>query len=179
MPEDNQATGRGLLLAVGIALLAIGGQPLVNYLSCDSSLKTATPSIIVVAVGILLVLFRRSMASERGTRSKTNAEIVRVGSIADGVCLPLLAVWVYMETSAARLLIRMKAAENDQQSITEALDRFVVPRQLTIGQIETIGHFLSSFPAQDVNFRIIAGDEEASSYSVEIMHALEKAGWRV
>ena len=66
---------------------------------------------------------------------------------------------------------------NDQQSITQALDRFVLPRQVNDRQTRTIAGFLQNFPPQEVKFIVAQGDEEAGSYRADLQRALEKGGW--
>jgi hypothetical protein len=68
---------------------------------------------------------------------------------------------------------------NDEASITNVLDRFVLPRQLTSEQINSIGSFLQLFPPQNVGLQVVKNDPEASQYLSDLRQAVEKGGWHV
>jgi hypothetical protein len=178
---DNHLTpSRALLWAFGLVLLAVGGQPLVNYFSGDSSLKSFFPSLLVVVAGLFCIGLALLWKPNEGSRSATLFEgLGRLGSSPIPYAILALLMWGYFETLAVQRNIELAALRNDEHSITEALNRFVLPRQLTPEQIDTIGGFLQQFPPRDVNFLVVQGDEEASSYLMEFVRALQKGGWQV
>src|SRR5205809_5061347 len=61
----------------------------------------------------------------------------------------LLLPWLYFAWSGALKEIRLNnqivSLRNDEHSITQVLDRFVLPRQWSKGQIESMGSFLQNF----------------------------------
>ena len=95
----------------------------------------------------------------------------------------LLLPWLYFAWSGALKEIRLNnqivSLRNDEHSITQVLDRFVLPRQLSKGQIESIGSFLQNFQPQEVSFELVNGDQEADTYQNDLQRALEKAGWHI
>jgi hypothetical protein len=94
------------------------------------------------------------------------------------VYLPILAglafcVWAYFIGTA---VLRMK---DDAKHLRAQMVRYVLPRQLTPEQIESIGEYLSHQENNQVVMQVVNRDEEASSYRANIQQALEKGGWAV
>jgi hypothetical protein len=95
----------------------------------------------------------------------------------------ILLVWLYMVVTNILHDVQrnnqLVSLRNDEHSITQVLDRFVLPRQLSEGQIKSIGSFLQNFQPQEVSFELVQGDQEANVYQNDLQHALEKAGWHI
>lgn len=177
--ETNHDGIRPLSIAVGLLLCGVGGQPLVNYLSGDSSLKTAWPSLATVAVGVVVFLFGVFFRPRPDSESVLLRRLAGWGMSPVPYASAVLLVWVYFETLAIQRNIELATLRNDEQSITRALDRFVLPRQISNEQISMIASFLQNFPAQNFTMSIVEGDEEASEYGSYIERALEKGGWHM
>jgi hypothetical protein len=177
---DNQFGTKAILWAFGSLLLAIGGQPLLTYVSGDASLKSIFPSLIVVGAGVILVVLALFWKPKEGSRSASLFErLGRWGSSPIPYALVVFLMWFYFETLAVRRNIELASLRNDQQSITQALDRFVLPRQLSERQMDSIGGYLKQFPSVVFSFDIAKGDEEAGQYAADLGRALEKGGWHL
>jgi hypothetical protein len=174
---DNQHGIKNLAIVLGLALIAAGGQPLVNYFSGDSSLKTVWPSFLAVFVGMCLVLIGFFWKPKADSGNILVQRLAKWGASPIPYTVIFLLVWVYFETLAVQRNIELATLRNDQYSITQALNRFVLPRQLNTEQINTIGAFLQNFPPVEFTFEVVQGDDEASSYMLDVKKALEKGGW--
>jgi hypothetical protein len=158
----------------GFTLLAIGGQPLINYFSGEA-LKTPIPSFVVCAIGLFLLSV--------GIFYKPNPEsklFLKLGQWATSpvpYAILLLCFWIYLETLAIQRANELVGLRNDEQSIARVLDRFVFPRHLTKTQQDIVSKNLRLFDTQQFAFRIFQGDNEASSYAGDIAQALTKGGW--
>lgn len=165
---------------VGLAFITVGSQTLVNYISGDNSLRTIWPSAAVCVFGIALILVSFIWHPTADATNKFTQTLARWASSPIPYTLILLLLWTYFESLAVQRNIEMAQLRNDEQSITKALDRFVLPRQLTAYQINRIGSFLQFFPPQELVLHVIQGDEEAGGYEGDLRRALvDKGGWHV
>lgn len=172
-----ERTPNSLCITIGFVLLTVGGQPLVNYLSGDASLKTVWPSALVLLVGISLIIVGFVWHPKPNGENRFVQTLSRWSASPVPYTLLIVFILVYFETLAVQRNIELATLRNDEQSITEALNRFVLPRQLTSRQIDGIAGILKDFPAQEVVFNVVQGDEEADSYRADIQRALERGGW--
>jgi hypothetical protein len=81
--------------------------------------------------------------------------------------------------SAAQRSHQLAALRNDEQSIVKVLDRLVLPRSLSDGQINAIAAFLHNYSPQEVTIETLLGDDETSRYAAFFYQALSKGGWTI
>lgn len=90
-------------------------------------------------------------------------------------------IWIYYSAMSVVDGIHrnneLSTLRNDQNSITNVLDRFVLPRQLSESQIQSFGDFIKQFPKPDVAIEVVKGDEEAANYAQDLKKAFIKASW--
>jgi len=176
---ENQSP-RGLLITVGCVLLAVGGQPLVTYISGDSALHTVIPSILACLLGLALILFGffwkpKPMPPEAS--GTFIGKLARWSNSPVPYTILFLLAWVYFETLAIQRNNEIVTLRNDEQAIAKVIDRLVMPRHLTKNQQRVISDFLSQFSPHEYAFQLPNNYEEAGSYRVDIEQALLKAGW--
>lgn len=147
-----------------------------NYLSGDSSLKTVWPSLLVSLLGLAVMGFAGFYRPKPGSKI-----FVKLGEWATSpvpYALLFILVWAYFETLAVQRNNELAALRNDEMSITKAVDRFVIPRQLTDDQVRRLGDFLKRFPPVDVTISVVQGDEEAGNYAQDFKKAFDRASWQ-
>lgn len=177
---DTQFTPKGLLWAFGLLLLAVGGQPLVTYLSGDSSLKTILPSLAVVIAGVMCIALALFWKPKEGSRGASLFErLGRWGASPIPYALAVFLMWVYFETIAVQHNIELATLRNDEQSIAKVIDRLVLPRRLTPLQQKTISQYLLQFEPHEYSFRVASGSREADEYRSDIEQALTHGGWTI
>jgi hypothetical protein len=170
-PETNWRT---LLITAGFTCLGIGGSPLVNYFSGES-VKTPIPSMVVCVMG--LSLLSAGFFYEPKPESKLFLRLGQWAASPVPYALILLCFWLYLETLAVQRANELAALRNDEQAIARVLDRGVLPRHLTKTQQRIISTNLQQYDPQQFAFRILQGDNEASSFGSDIAQALIKGGW--
>lgn len=176
-PDMETNSLRRLSITFGLALLAVGGQPLVNYLSGDTSLHSVYPSLLTCGVGLVLIVGGFFWRPQVNVGSRFTQTLLRWSNSPISYSLILLLVWVYFETLAIQHNIQLAQVRNDQQSIAVVVDRLVLPRRLTQNQQQTISNFLSQFGSHEYAFRLVKNDEEAGTFRADIEQALIKGGW--
>lgn len=164
-------------ITAGFVLIAVGGQPLVNYLSGDTSLRTIWPSAVSCLAGGVLVLVSFIWRPRSDATSKFTQTLAQWASSPIPYAIMLFLVWFYFETLAIQRNNEIVALRNDEQSIAKVVDQLVLPRHLTKGQQSVISRFLSQFEPHEYSFRLTARNEEVGSYRVDIEQALLKGGW--
>jgi hypothetical protein len=175
----DQTGGAFLLGTLGCFLSAAGGQPLVNYISGDKTLKTPLPAILAVLGGVILIFMAVFWRPSTGSGAALMQTLAQWGSNPAPYVIILLLLWGHLQTLAIRRNIELATLRNDQHSMTEVLNRFALPRQLSETQSNSIAQFLKSFPSQDVGIEVVQGDEEAISYGIDLQNALKRGGWNV
>jgi hypothetical protein len=170
---------RLFLQAFGTVLLAVGGQPLLTSIN-EPHHNILLPAV-VCAVGIVLLVVGFFWPPKTDSESTFLRTLVPVASDSRTYVAMIVILWLCMSImsilSAAKVNNEILSLRNDQQSITQVLDRFVLPRQVNDEQARVIALFLQSFPPQEVAFDVAQGDEEAGSYRADLQRALEKGGW--
>jgi hypothetical protein len=84
-----------------------------------------------------------------------------------------LCVWAYVVGST------LSRTTRDVTKLRAEMNRYVLPRQLSAAQKETIAAILSKNTPQEIMMKVIKNDEGASSYRADLQQALEKGGWPV
>jgi hypothetical protein len=177
---DNQFGTRSLLWTLGGLLLAVGGQPLLTYFSGGLSLKTAIPSLLTVLSGLSFLGLAFFWRPKEGSRSAPLFDrLGRWGSSPVPYALVILLIWVYFETLAVERNIELAALRNDQYSIGQVLNPFVLPRQLSARQADSISGYLKQFSSVIFSFDIVKNDDEAGRYAEALRKALEDGGWHL
>lgn len=137
---------------------------------------TILPTLIAVVSGAL-VLFWKSLVPSLGIILAPVASNpwVWIGGIA--------AVWLYLAVYTVVLAIQRdhwaEVVEKDIIPFRLALQKWVMPRQLTKPQMEGLRAYLARFPPGMVTFRQPPHDSEAESYRGEFHRVLNEAGWTV
>jgi hypothetical protein len=171
---------RGLLIALGLVLLAIGGQPLVNYFSGDLSIHSFVPSAIACIGGLGLVIFGffwKPKPRPLEAQSSLLQNLTKWSNSPIPYAVMLILLWIYFETLAIQRNNEVAMLRNDEQSIATVIDRLVMPRHLTKGQQRVISDFLSQFGPHEYAFKLPNDYEEAGSFRSDIEQSLIKAGW--
>jgi hypothetical protein len=183
--ESSKAIAKFLDLFGGAIVIGTISAAIFLYLQ-----NGTLPFRALVVSGILLVsgtfilfcgLFWERIAPRIGVTF--TAKLARAASSPVSYVLVILALWGYLAIISVIAGVQRNneivALRNDQQSITQALDRFVLPRQLSERQMDSIGGYLKQFPSVVFSFDIAKGDEEAGQYAADLRRALEKGGWHL
>lgn len=174
---DQQATGRAFLILVAGACLGVGGQPLVNYYSGDSSLKTGIPALLTVLSGLALLAIAFFWHPQKGFGFRLMQKLSAWGSSPAPYALVLLSVWIYLETLEIQKAAQLRRIENDQLSIANVINRLVLPRRLTEHQQQMITVMLRFYEPCRYVFRL-SPDQETGMFAGDIAKALDKGGWK-
>jgi MFS family permease len=112
--------------------------------------------------------------------------VTAIGAVASNFwvwLIVLFSLWLYMAVvSLMSLHQRNQYGEiirRDLNPFRLVLQKLVIPRSLTAGQIETIGSYLSNFSPHHVTLRVNKHDKEVMYYSGFIQKALQRDGWRI
>src|SRR6267378_2787717 len=91
---------KALGIILGSTFLAMGGQPLVNYLSGDSALKTALPSLLICGLGLFLIVGSILWRPNLETSGKFVQTLARWANSPIPYATIIFLIWVYFETVA-------------------------------------------------------------------------------
>jgi hypothetical protein len=174
-PNTSTTNWRTLGISVGAVLLAVGGQPIVNFFSGDASVRSLIPGIVTCILGFTLILV--SVIYRPKPENKLFQRLGAWSSSPAPYALILLLIWIYFETAAIQRNNEIVTLRNDEETIAKVIDRLVLPRHLTNNQQKAISSFLRQFEPHEYAFKLPLRYEEAGSYRVDIEQALMKGGW--
>jgi hypothetical protein len=183
MDDRDSGAIQKFLIAVGGLLMAGGTAPMTAAIINGTNYRIAR-ALIVFSIGLAILLcglFWHRLKPQ--TETKFTTILARIASDPRWWAAIIFGTWLYMAVTTTISGIQRNneivGLRNDQQSITEVLNRFVLPRQLDDDHGRDLVFLLRNAPQLQVTYEVAQGDEEASSYRADIQRALDKAGWHL
>jgi hypothetical protein len=176
--DINANAIKGFLVAVGILLASIGGQPVMNWITGDRSIRSIWFALMVFAFGLICILVGFFWTPSVDSKSRFVETLNAISVDARTYAALVVMIWLYFMVQQLQRNNEIVTLRNDVQSIARVIDRGVLPRHLAKSQQVTISEFLLQFQSYEANFQVVKG-EEASSYMTDIIQAIKKGGWTV
>jgi hypothetical protein len=172
-------TTQALIGALGMALISVA---LPILLVQEKELNFNAALTFIFGAVILVIAFIWPWLHLKITPPLA-AGITRYASDACTWLAIVATIWLYGAVLSIVLMIQRNEfktiVKEDIVPIRNALERWVIPRNLSEEQKETIGNYLSKFRPYKAAFTVPTRDAEAVSYQNDIKEALVAGGWKI